>query len=730
MTSKRLFFRVMAEDMSHRIWTAALSVLGSILVLPVSWLMWRSSRTDHIEAIFRAMPGDGEKMAAEEILEAVYFFVEYMGIIGGVLTIAVALVAGMTGFRWLFHRNMVDTYHSLPVKRGMLYGACYLNGILIWLLPYSVFWLFTAAMGGSYIRDLGGGRGELAEMAGQAQISFLTAAVIYLMVYHLILLAVMLCGNALNALTAALIMGFGGFAFFGMIYVFIDTYMDFFLDRDIWMDLVVRTAPLVSAPELIYERVQAAEAFGELCGILLPNALLAVLLGVLARLLYRRRVSELAEQGVGSRKAALVMKLAVSAVAGMCGWEMFYALVNRHSIGWGFFGAVLASVLASGVLEVVFQMDFKAFFSHRIQMAFGAAAALLLCSAFYWDWLGYDAYLPAKDEVAEIAVCDPMCANRYIRSLAEEEILELVHIQDTDAAFAFLERMVENDGPESGRTDRDWDNVMTRVTLKSGRSYYRLYRAYKEDLDVLRPLLAGRAYMEQAYCISEQVMRNYKGAVVIRGGKGRELGAAAFTDIAEAYNRDVLDDPEGMLAGRGRLLMRINWEYRETDRGSRRYRDYCMNVYDTMERTLEALERAGFGEWTETADPSQIRSVLLGLETYSYDMTEAERIEAARKKYGIYVPEETEAQPAAPATVETAATTRDLAGPASLKITDPEELKELIPLLEYETPYRSNTLFQEAYIEVLMVDAQGEEIPCYIRKGVLPEKYILRFGGI
>ncbi len=43
MTSKHLFFKAMKEDMRHKLWMAALSVLGNFLVLTVGWMIWRSN---------------------------------------------------------------------------------------------------------------------------------------------------------------------------------------------------------------------------------------------------------------------------------------------------------------------------------------------------------------------------------------------------------------------------------------------------------------------------------------------------------------------------------------------------------------------------------------------------------------------------------------------------------------------------------------------------------------
>ena len=106
MTSKHLFFKAMREDLRHRGWMVALSVLGSFLILPMIWLIFANnphSFTYYQEWI------DPYWYAARE------FWRGGANILGGVFAIGGALVAGLAGFRFVFHKDQVDTWHSLPI---------------------------------------------------------------------------------------------------------------------------------------------------------------------------------------------------------------------------------------------------------------------------------------------------------------------------------------------------------------------------------------------------------------------------------------------------------------------------------------------------------------------------------------------------------------------------------------------------------------------------------------
>ena len=144
MTSRRLFVNAMGEDLRHKIWMAALFVLGNFLALPVAWLMMRNN----LES--------SESLILEKLYHVFDFFTVYVIVFGGMTALPGALITGLAGFRFVFHKRMVDLYHSLPVKRSTLYGVCYVDGILLWFVPFVVCMLSACAMGGSFVYSLGG----------------------------------------------------------------------------------------------------------------------------------------------------------------------------------------------------------------------------------------------------------------------------------------------------------------------------------------------------------------------------------------------------------------------------------------------------------------------------------------------------------------------------------------------------------------------------------------------
>ena len=761
MTSRHLFFKAMREDLRHKIWMIALSSLGSFLVLPVAWLMAVSgsnARSYIDENMYMAM--------YVQPVTTMFHGILLLG--GGIIAILGAVIVGLFGFRYVFHKNMIDTYHSIPVKRRTLYGVCWLNGFLIWLVPFLVCLLVTLGMAAAYLS--GAPAQQLAqqliqEMFIEAFTNALVLAIAFLLVYHVVLTAVMFSGNILNTLVSMMILGLGVIAVYGLGIGFFSVYMDTFYASAINMQPAVYASPFVSAIMLIEQKGEIAE-FGHI-GPILPiviNFCIMVLIGVLAWILYQKRSSELAEQGIRNKVFSAVLKFIVGLAAGMGGWMMFYLMVRFG--GWGVFGALLVSILVFGIMDMIFNMEFKAFFAHKIQMAVTAVIAVAVCICFHTDAFGFDTYLPDKEDIAEIAVYEGSFSNRSIYYYYDYEsyLLENLHFQDADAAYAFLERMTEkerNNGislvpevvveasqdltvPQSvSMYDTVYSRRMAvRVTLKNGRTYYRDYLVSDTDLDVVLPLLTDQGYLEKTYIVDRQTATSFD-EIRWSGNRGSltetELSPEIMWAIAEAYNKDVMENPATVILNQGNVLAELKFErssgnYALYDRAqeeplaSRLYLD----IYDSMEHTIATLRQLGLGEWVEPQKTEDVNEIRLFVD-YNYGgdyitfASSQELVKAARYYYGV--------NSNGPVTVEeTVEKVNEQAlavDQLQLRITDRAEIRELMQYLSCTTPMRYGTLFRKDYAIVEVISADGEDYRLYyIKRGDLPEKFILRFGEL
>lgn len=755
MTSKHLFFKAMMEDLRHKLWMIALSALGNFLLLPVAWLV---NRSNMMRRVINSSELDGGKYYWTNIMD---FLADYIPAAGGFIAIAGALIVGLVGFRYVFHKRMIDTYHSIPIKRGTLYSVCWLNGFLIWLVPFLISFLATFAMVFSFAGSWFNEDQTPLMLIREAVISFVVLVVVFLLIYHLVLTAVMVSGNVLNTLVSMAILGIGVASIYSMIIGFFSFYMTTFFEGKVLMEPALYLSPFLAAIYLLYQRVdyglQSAPA-----DIWLPviiNACVAVVLGFAAWLLYKRRASELAEQGIRNKVLTAVLRILVSVGAGMGGWMIFILITSSESaVGWGIFGALLAVILTFGIMDIIFNMDFKAFFSHKLQMAGSVVLCLLICFSLYGDWYGYDTYLPDKEHIAEISITDNNYTNRslYYTSLGREAILmDITSIQDVDAAYSYLEEMTAREKRGYIFTDDGEPHyskqLKTKVTLKNGKTYYRVYHVTDMDFDLVSPLYTNIGYLERNYLLDEQWMSGFDQLAFHREDQTNqtlEIKPEAAVALARAYNKDILENPASVLFRQGVLLARFELEGQSgysvsfTDDDTLQIYRFILEVYDTMSNTIEVMEQMGYGDWTAKKSADDIAGIQLYVygKLDDYDTAE-DVIEDVRVRYGV--PAQSDGQDEdgsvyyldildgkSMALSESVEQEAYFEGQLFLNITDRAEIEELTALLNYEEPYRSDNIFVKGSCSVYVEDNEGMQYRYYIRAGELPEKYVLRFGQL
>lgn len=766
MTSKRCFFKLLREDIRHKTWMLALSVIGNLLALPVTFLLSTGSRTVYSSAYINV----------ESLIDGMYqleeFFVGTMCITGGIIAIVGAFIVGLFGFRFVFHRNMADTYHSIPVKRRTLFLAGWLNGFLIWFLPFLANLIVTVVLGESRLGSLKRAAEALQgvsaadrELLGtrmisggglilNALLSALALMLAFFLIYHLVLLAVMLCGNVLNTLVSTALLGGGILSVYGIFFLFQVDYLDTFLiAAHVGYEKLVYASPLVSSIYILYQRAVLFAETGSFAGAAAVNLLIAAAMGALALLAYLKRPSELAEQGIFCKPVRVVQQSAASLAAAMGGWILFH-LLSRGIMGavsgtaWCVFGALLAGIVTCGVLDIIFHMDFKAFFAHKIWMAVLMGVSLLICFSFAYDWMGYDSYLPEEEKIAEIAVYDYGLTNvsAYDVDLRDENHpLRQVHITDQAAAYAFLKNAVdflENGFPEDyveQENSYNSESIYVKVTLKSGRSYYRTYLVNGYVADSACALLELPEYLNANFRLSDEVIADFSGGNIRRndmscGLEDTEEDRAVISEICRAYNKDLEESPDIFIHGGGRLLCTVSLE-REQSYTGKRY----LEIYEEMHHTVEALCRLGLEDFVEPMDAEELQEIVLSLNYWYSSVQEGFNIvKTACDIYGVY-PEgmdvsgyelEISDLPASQTETDFAVNTYS-DEEIALHITDAEEIESLLKLVSYQGKRHDSGIFQPTQVDnITLVCEDGRIYNVYIPRGALPEKYILEFAKL
>ena len=134
MTSKNLSFKLMAEDLKRRVWTIALTVLALIFaqIFPIA-----------VKCSEYAEQAGKWNESTREYMETNILSLLKVNPMAAAVLIGAAVLWAVTSFCYLHNSKKVDFYHSIPVKRHVLYIANYLNGIWVTAAVYLVFTAVT-----------------------------------------------------------------------------------------------------------------------------------------------------------------------------------------------------------------------------------------------------------------------------------------------------------------------------------------------------------------------------------------------------------------------------------------------------------------------------------------------------------------------------------------------------------------------------------------------------------
>lgn len=217
MTSKSLFFKLLRENVKRRAWAIALAVLGFFFSLPINLALtmenaiktkfWRYN--DYEQLVFAEGVSEAEKLAkileikTQIVLDSVKFG---NGLIAFLIIVA-AVVIGVSSFSYLHNRRKVDFYHSIPVRREILFAVQYTGGFLIVALAYLVNLGILMVVSCAY-------QVPLSAVLGTAMMGWLLNLLFFLLMYAVVSIAMIMTGNMLVG-----ILGTGVFFFYmpGMI---------------------------------------------------------------------------------------------------------------------------------------------------------------------------------------------------------------------------------------------------------------------------------------------------------------------------------------------------------------------------------------------------------------------------------------------------------------------------------------------------------------------------------
>lgn len=403
MTSRSLFFKLMKEDLKRKLWAVGLAFLSFFFWMPVSAAMGISQLKQNLEqwiqmgTVFENGTVTAQQRYQSLLLNLVPDILGFRNVLVAMTVGGAAIVLAITGFMYLHSRKQVDFYHSIPVRREVLFAVKYIDGFLIVLSMY----LLNLILAVCVFAANGVG---LSVTAVPALTAMAVHMVGFLLNYGLMTIAVILTGNFFVSIL-------GGFVLFayipavlslvqGLMYLFFVTVNMRNFPISQWM---IHSSPIAYYTWLV--GLGAGEKltdYGSLMGNAGAALLAAVLMAAAAMVLYKKRPSESSGKAMAFRITKAPIKILIVSPVTICAAVLFWNAY--YSIPWSVFGFVLGLVITHGIIEIIYHFDFRKLFANPAHMGICAVLALAVIGVFRFDLVGYDTYLPKESQFESASI--------------------------------------------------------------------------------------------------------------------------------------------------------------------------------------------------------------------------------------------------------------------------------------------------------------------------------------
>ena len=740
MTSRNSFFNLLKEDLHRRLWTLILSSLVFFGTFVVAFTMVIQNYVGrYSRASYGYTNAEFIERISNNLCDDFYAFWPWFMVVA----IVGAIICGMNGFAYLHSRKQMDFYHSLPVKREMIFAVRLVNGVLIYAVPYLAGLLYTYLLCALY-------RVMTWDIFFCGLFMFVLHLMGYLIMYLSVILAMMLTGKMVIAFFGICVVNLYAPAVYALGMTLRETFFVTSYGGSLDFETAVATTKWLSPGSFYASLIMKVTESETTKGFWLEILLFVLFTAVLVALnlwLYKKRASEKADTAMAFKVTEPVIRMMISIPVGIMAGLLFYAIQYDYdwgvSVFWLIFGGLLGGFLCHGVMEALYNGDIKKCLSHKIQMAVTMVVAAVVPLAFLFDIFGYDSYLPEKKDIKNMAIIssDLRFGGSYYDKNGwinpTDYALEYMEIEEFDAMYELA--VILSDDAGKNRAERffgygnyyttsadvyyaggaekySYSDFLVRYTLKDGSEVIRSYGYnYYAVLDLLEQIYNNNEYKKVVHPVFSLLQSDYVPTYIQCYAPTSGVSVQTeknCTELLEVYAADVLamsfDDLKNS-APMGELTVQII-----VNDGVTQYEDFTNYLlYPEMTRTIALLKELGYSMFS-VQNANNIENItityggtinelkrLAGMEVseedsewyYDEKSVAYEDYEIYYEKYGYY-----------PSTVVAPESYQDVV----VEFTDPAEIEEIKKYLVYRNygsefgpfPETSGYLNAEVYFEL------------------------------
>ncbi len=359
---------------------------------------------------------------------AIEEYLSMSGAAGMLISTAVGIITAYLMFSFLFNKNSVIFYHSMPYKRSNLFLSRYISGIITIAIPLLAQFVINTIIYIFFKSQPSVASGELFSYETLVN-GFLLAFLQYVVVFSVGAFSASVSGNIFA------MAGISAFVFLvtpvtaAILEACID---EWFITYN--LNLVYNPFKLFP-PSMCLEYLRGNIHTGDIV-----YALVFALVFALAGLvLYIYRKSENSNKFFAYSIIGKVLKYYITVVITL-GFGIVFRAASRGNIIITYVGYILVSFIVFAVVQAVFEMNFKYMFKNIKSYAVFAVIFLAILSVPMLDVFGIDASMPDRADIEKIEISKFVTANRG--DWYSNNYITLEEEKNIDAVYDFLKKSV------------------------------------------------------------------------------------------------------------------------------------------------------------------------------------------------------------------------------------------------------------------------------------------------
>ena len=545
-----------------------------------------------------------------------------------VFTAASAFVLAIEGISWLFSRQKVDFYESMPIKRKKRFSAIWVNSFLIWLIPFAIFAFGTGAWiaAGGYLMPM---------VMADIGVGLLRQALLFITVYAVTTVFGLLTGNIFSAVALSFIFN---------IYLPVTTFLGRWLCEQFLVtdptgidSLLTKIASWLTPAGNYYSF--AGDYSGETTLVILRyivkkalpgdirNLALFLVFTLIAAFLFKKRKNEMA--GVSLAFPAVVPLVMIlllvpgMLMTGLVVGTILPGFTAERFIIWSIL-MVLIGMAANCLIEAYIEGDIRFAFRRFWAFLLAAVLAVGIFGAIFFDVFGYDSYVPSADSVKGAVFLHSQREDFWrLRTMGnyDEETYPAALVTNTKDILELgkIGQKALIDRDKNMKATEGWETYISYVGRNDRIETRHILIPLDIDRDLMDRLLADPAFREDLYPglgaeldLCTGVLWNnvfsYESTVLA----DQEKAPAYAEKILAAYKKDLADVSFDQIAD-GKICGILNLSCTAAgDADGKEYNNYSLPVYRSFKKTRSLLKKADAD--LSAPDPDMIRSI----EVYYY----------------------------------------------------------------------------------------------------------------